>query len=79
MSEPNTKEYELRIIRNFLSCMTKAYRRRTLNWVVVQDILMQGTSTAGATSCITKCREIGIEPYEYCCIFFEQRSEGDEI
>ena len=56
---------ELRIIRNFLSNMTKTYRRLTMNWVVVRDILMTGTSTAGSTSCIAKCRDLNIDPYGY--------------
>jgi len=59
------KETELRLLDNFIRCMTKAYRQRTLNWCVVRDILMQGTSTAGSTSCIRKCNKLGIEPYGY--------------
>lgn len=65
MSEPGTKQYELRIIENFLDCMSKAYRKRTNNWRVVRDILMYRTSTAGSTSCIAKCRELDIDPWGY--------------
>jgi len=62
------KDDELRIVKNFLHCMKKAYRQRSQNWMVVRDILMNGTSTSGMTSCITKCRELGIDPYEYSLI-----------
>jgi hypothetical protein len=60
-----TKNEELRILKNFLSCMTKAYRQRTQNWEVVKDILLNRTSTAGQTSCISKCINLGIDPYTY--------------
>jgi len=56
---------DLRIIRNFLEHMPKVYRLRNSNWVVVRDILMNGTSTSGCTSCCEKCRELGIDPYGY--------------
>jgi hypothetical protein len=56
---------ELRIVKNFLCHMSKVYRQRYQNWVVVQHILMAGTSTAGATSCVEKCRELGIDPYSH--------------
>ena len=59
------KSDELRILKNFLGNMTKAYRQRNMNWVVVQDILMKGTSTAGRTSCCEKCTELGIDPWGY--------------
>ena len=59
------KECELRILNNFLNMMTKAYRKRTINWVVVRDIFLIGTSTSGSTSCINKCKELGIDPYGY--------------
>ena len=58
-------EYELRIVKNFLDSMAKAYGARTMNCTVVHDILMRGTSTAGMTSCCEKCRELGIDPYGY--------------
>ena len=54
---------ELRIVRNFLDMMTKAYRARNPNYVVVRDILMHRTSIAGMASCINKCRELGIDPW----------------
>lgn len=57
-----TKDDEIRILRNYISNMTKVYRQRNRNWVVVKDILMQGTSTAGRTSSIAKCIELGINP-----------------
>jgi len=55
-------EYQLRILKNFISNMPKTYRQRNVNSVVVRDILMNGTSTAGQSSCIAKCRELGIDP-----------------
>lgn len=60
-----TKEEELRILNNFLDCMTKAYRQRNQNWLVVRDILLNRTSTAGKTSCIAKCIELKIDPWRY--------------
>ena len=61
----NMKEYELRILRNYLMMMPKAYRKRTVNWLVVRDILMRGTRTEGMTSCISKCIELGIDHSGY--------------
>ena len=45
--------------------MPKTYRKRTWNWVVVSDILLSGTRTAGRTSCCAKCIELGIDPMGY--------------
>ena len=59
----NTKELELRILSNFINCMPKVYRQRNCNWAVIRDILLNGTSTAGRTSCIDKCIELQINPY----------------
>lgn len=58
-------ELEIRLLKNYLSNMPKVYRFRNQNWVVVRDLLMTGTSHAGQTSCIMKCRELGIDPYGY--------------
>ncbi|MEG1754344.1 MAG: hypothetical protein RR234_10575, partial [Christensenella sp.] len=56
------KQIELRVLESFIRNMPKAYRKRTHNWVVVNDILLP---TLGQTSCIDKCKELGIEPYGY--------------
>ena len=56
---------ELKIIENFIYNMPKTYRQRNANHVVVRDILLRQTSTAGMTSCCRKCRELGIDPYGY--------------
>lgn len=61
----NTMQFEKRMIRNAMNYMSKAHIKRTQNWVIVQRILMQGTSTAGMTSSVTKCRELGFDPYGY--------------
>ena len=53
----------IRFIKNYLSHMPRTYRERNQNWCVVRDLIMQGTSTAGSTSCIAKCRDLGIDPY----------------
>ena len=63
---------EFNILQNFLWKMPKTYRNRNQNWVAVRDILMSGTSTAGMTSCIKKCRDLGINPYGY---ILEQEDE----
>lgn len=55
----------VRFIKNYLKMMPKVYRKRNMNLVVVRDLLMNGTSTAGMTSCIEMCREIGVDPYVY--------------
>lgn len=59
------KETELIILNNFISSMPKSYRKRTINWCVVRDIFMRGTSTMGSTSCIGKCIDLDINPYGY--------------
>ena len=59
----STKEYELRLLKNYISMMPKVYSKRNINWCIVRDLLMQGTSTEGRTSCITKCYELGINPW----------------
>ena len=64
---------ELRIVKNFLSSMPKVYRARNVNWCVVRDILMLSTPTAGMTSCIEKCRELGVDPWGH-----KLESEGAE-
>lgn len=56
---------ELRIAKNFLQMMPKAYAKRTMNCTIIHDILMAGTSTAGMTSCCEKCKELGIDPHGY--------------
>lgn len=57
------KAESLRIIRNFLNCMSKTYRARTDNATVVRDIILCGTSAAGRTSSVAYCRKIGLDPY----------------
>ena len=57
------KEAELRILENFIYNMPKVYRARNANWCIVRDILLNGTSTAGSTSCRQKCIDLGIDPY----------------
>lgn len=69
-----SKSDELRILNNFIKNMPKVYRKRNVNWIVVQDILLNGTYTAGSTSCIAKCRELGIDPWGY-----ELIEEGESV
>lgn len=59
------KEYELRILNNFINNMPKVYRKRKQNWEIVRSILLMGTSKSGMTSSIEKCRELGVDPYGY--------------
>lgn len=57
--------YELGILKNFIRMMPKVYRKRTRNWLVVRDILLSDTQTAGSTSCYAKCMELGIKADSY--------------
>ena len=67
---------ELRILKNFLDHMPKAYRARNINWVVVRNILMHRTSTSGRTSCCKKCVQLRIDPYGYS-LESEEQNEID--
>jgi hypothetical protein len=58
-------DLEYRLLGNFIEHMPKTYRLRNVNWVIVKDFLQSGTSKAGSTSSIAKCRELGIDPYGY--------------
>lgn len=58
-------EMQLRLLENFINKMPKTYRKRNCNWVIVKDLLQQGTSKGGRTSSIEKCLCLGIDPYSY--------------
>ena len=61
----STIDMEHRLLRNFIFYMTKTYRNRNRNWVIVQDFLQLGTHEGGAGSSIKKCRMLGIDPDGY--------------
>lgn len=61
----STLDMEYRLLRNFIFYMTKAYRNRNRNWVIVQDFLQLGTRKGGAGSSVEKCRMLGINPDGY--------------
>lgn len=65
LDEQKTYPNELNTIKNVLRIMPKTYRKKSMNWVIVQDILMSSTSFAGSTSSIRKCIELGIDPDSY--------------
>lgn len=69
-----TNDEVIRVLKNFLDCMPKTYRRRNDNASVVQDIILFRTRTAGRTSCKELCREIGIDP---CGHTLEPFKEGE--
>jgi hypothetical protein len=66
-------KFQLDILRNYIDMMPKTYRKRNRNSVVVRDILMYRKNTAGQTSCIKKCIELGIDPDGYD---FKRRGRG---
>lgn len=61
----NQTENEYRFLKNFITHMPKTYRKRNVNWVIVKNFLMCGTSTGGRASSIQKCIELGIDPDGY--------------
>lgn len=58
-----TNDEIIRVLENFIDCMSKTYRKGNDNATVVHDIILFITRTAGRTNCIELCREIGIDPY----------------
>lgn len=56
-------EVELRILRSYIRHMPKVYRKSNDNWVIVRDLIMNGTGRAGMTSCLIECTRLGINPY----------------
>lgn len=52
---------EYQIVDNVLTSTSGL--KNVLNWVKVQQILLCGTSHAGSTSSIAKCRELNVDPY----------------
>ena len=56
---------ELRVLANYIGAMPKTYRMRNSNWVIVRDIIMNRTRTAGCTSCMRECRRLGLDPDGY--------------
>lgn len=54
---------EYRLLECFISHMPKTYRKRNINWVIVQAFLQYYTNKAGSTSSIEKCRMLDIDPY----------------
>jgi len=61
----STIDMEYRLLENFIFYMTKTYRERNQNWVIVKDFLQLGTHEGGATSSIRKCLILGINPDGY--------------
>lgn len=64
-NEAAQRELEYRLLNNFINHMTKVYRERNCNWVIVQRFLQQGTSKAGSNSSREKCTKLGIDPWGY--------------
>jgi hypothetical protein len=60
--DPESKEFQLGILRNIEREMPRQKRKHTLNWVIVQDYLLGHTSKGGSTSCCIHCRWLGVDP-----------------
>lgn len=67
--------HDIQILKNFLREMPRRYRRGTVNWVVVQTLLLQGTDHSGSTSAGRKCHELGIDPDGFTLPTFEEIKE----
>lgn len=66
MIKDNNGEYlnsadDFKIVQNVIQYTTGL--RTKPNYLKVQKILLQGTTHAGMTSSIQKCRQLGVDPY----------------
>lgn len=52
---------EFQIVKNVIN--TTKGLKRTMNWVKVQQILLNGTTHSGRTSSVEKAIELGVNPY----------------
>lgn len=57
--------FQLGVMRNVEREISKQKRKRTQNWVLVQDYLLGHTSKGGSTSCFIHCRWMGVDPEGY--------------
>lgn len=63
--DANKKEFQLSVMQNIERGMPVAKRKRTMNWALVQEYLLQQTSRGGSTSSRVHCRWMGVEPDGY--------------
>jgi hypothetical protein len=71
------KEWQLGIMRAIERTMSPAKRRRTFNWVLVQEYLLSHTSKGGSTSSAKHCEWLGVNPDGYT--FFDKGKPAREI
>jgi len=63
--ELSSKKYLLSVLTNIGNKMSGPLRKSTVNWAIVRDYLMSGTSKGGRTSSIEMCLWLGINPDAY--------------
>lgn len=63
--EENRKDMEYRILKNHTMILKRIEAKRQTNWIVVKNLLQQGTSKGGSTSSYEKCELLRINPDGY--------------
>lgn len=66
-------EVARRILHNYLAMMSKRYREKNPNWIVVRDLLLGGQHAGGCLYAMEECERIGVDPEGY-----ELEGEADE-
>ena len=61
----DSREFQLGIMKNVEREISKAERRRTPNWALVQDYMLGHTSKGGSASCREHCCWMGVNPDGY--------------
>ena len=62
IEDANDPEYQLGLLKSIQRDMSLFKRRKTPNWSIVMNILLQHTSKGGRTSAMAHCKFLGINP-----------------
>lgn len=75
--DASRKEFQLSVMQNIELNMPVAKRKRMMNWVIVQEYLLQQTARGGSTSSRVHCRWMGVDPEGYS--FFESDKKSRKL
>lgn len=70
IENPESKEWQLGVLKNIEQNIPKTHRKEMQNWVIVKNYLTGHTNKGGRTSACIHCEWLGIDPDGYT--FYEK-------